>query len=187
MMLGRSLASKDVELLVLRQEVAVLRRTTPKPRMDWVDRAAFAALVRALPKMLRVHRLVTPDTILRWHRRLVAKKWTCPNRAGRPPIDDAVGVLIQRLARRIQLGIPENSGRTAQARPPGGGLDDPLRSAAAADIRRMLTHPCARVSTVEQDADLASIFHADRMVIFDPVGCRAAGGSPTLRLPHNRT
>jgi hypothetical protein len=58
LLLGRSSASKDVELLVLRHEVAVLRRATPKPRLDWADRAVFAALVRAMPKMLRVHRLV---------------------------------------------------------------------------------------------------------------------------------
>jgi hypothetical protein len=99
LLLGRSSASKDVELLVLRHEVAVLRRANPKPRMDWADRAVFAGLVRALPPMLRVHRLVTFGTILRWHRRLVAKKWTYPNRVGRPPDDDAVAVLIERLAR----------------------------------------------------------------------------------------
>jgi putative transposase len=74
LLLGRSSASKDVELLVLRHEVAVLRRANPKPRMDWADRAVFAGLVRALSTMLRVHRLVTPGTILRWHRHLVAKK-----------------------------------------------------------------------------------------------------------------
>jgi putative transposase len=74
LLLGRSSASKDVELLVLRHEVAVLRRANPKPRMDWADRAVFAALVRTLPKMLRMHRLVTPDTILGWHHRLVARK-----------------------------------------------------------------------------------------------------------------
>ena len=70
--------------------------------MDWADRAVFAALVRALPKILRMHRLVMPGTILRWHRRLVAKKWTYPNRVGRPPVDDAVAVLIERMARENQ-------------------------------------------------------------------------------------
>jgi hypothetical protein len=102
LLLGRSSASKDVELLVLRHEVAVLCRANPKPRMDWADRAVFAELVRALPTMLRVHRLVTPGTILRWHRRLVAKKWTYPNRVGPPPVEDAVAVLIERMARENQ-------------------------------------------------------------------------------------
>ena len=74
LLLGRSSASKDVELLVLRHEVAVLCRINPKPRLGWADRAVFAALVRRLPPMLRRYRLVTPGTILRWHRRLVTKK-----------------------------------------------------------------------------------------------------------------
>ena len=99
LLLGRSSASKDVELLVLRHEVAVLRRATPKPRLDWADRAIFAALVRALPTMLWGHRLVTPGTILRWHRRLVATQWTYPNRLGRPPVDDTMVVLVERMAR----------------------------------------------------------------------------------------
>jgi transposase InsO family protein len=99
MLLGRSSASKDIELLALRHEVAVLRRANPKPRLDWADRAVFAALVRRLPPILRAHRLVTPDTILRWHRRLVANKWTYPHRVGRPPVEDAVAVLIERMAR----------------------------------------------------------------------------------------
>jgi hypothetical protein len=99
LLLTRSSMSKDVELLVLRHEVAVLRRAHPKPRLDWADRAVFAALVRRLPLMLRGHRLITPGTILRWHRRLIAKKWTYPHRVGRPPVEDAVAVLIERMAR----------------------------------------------------------------------------------------
>jgi putative transposase len=102
LLLGRSSASKDVELLVLRHEVAVLCRVNPKPRLDWADRAVFAALVLRLPQMLRRHRLVTPGTILRWHRCLVAKKWTYPNRLGRPPVEDAVVSLIKRMARENQ-------------------------------------------------------------------------------------
>jgi hypothetical protein len=68
LMLGRSSFTKDVELLVLRHEVAVLRRTNPKPSMDWADRAIFAALIRRLSRPLRAGRLVTPKPILGWHR-----------------------------------------------------------------------------------------------------------------------
>jgi len=97
-LLSRSAASKDAELLVLRHEVAVLRRARPRPRLDWADRAVLAALIRVLPARLRMYRLVTPGTVLRWHRRLIARKWTYPHRTGRPPVGPEIAALIERLA-----------------------------------------------------------------------------------------
>jgi hypothetical protein len=91
--------AKDVEILVLRHENAVLRRQHPTPRPDWADRAVLAALIRLLPRALTAHRLVTPATVLRWHRRLIARHWTYPNLPGRPPIDPAIAALVEQMAR----------------------------------------------------------------------------------------
>jgi putative transposase len=99
-LLARSDTAKDVEILTLPHEVAVLRRTNPRPTLTWLDRAVLSAVSRLLPPPLRQLRLVSPRTLLRWHAQLVAHRWTYPHRRpGRPPTAAPIRALVLRMAR----------------------------------------------------------------------------------------
>src|SRR5262249_24691315 len=97
-LLSRSQASKNAEIMVLRHEVMVLYRQAARPWPDWADRAVLSALARLLPTALRGSRLVTPGTLLAWHRRLITRKWTYPGRRGRPAAGQEICDLVLRLA-----------------------------------------------------------------------------------------
>ena len=98
-LLTRSSAAKDAELLLLRHEVAVLRRRVTRPRLDWADRAVLAGLARLLPPSVWRGLFIQPATLLRWHRELVRRRWSYPHRRGRPSTSPEVRILVLRLTR----------------------------------------------------------------------------------------
>jgi hypothetical protein len=178
-LLARSPVSKDAELLVLRQEVAVLRRQNPKPRLDWAGRAVLAALARLLPGPLRLVRLVTPDTLLRWHRRPIRWRWTYPRRSGQPAVDAKLGAMIGQMARENPGWVTSASRANCSAWVSGRSLS----GAAGAEA------PANASSTPAQPHDLAAVpaypGHDGAGVTFSlwtaPSPCTACTCSSSLR------
>jgi hypothetical protein len=107
--LARSDADKDLEILVGRHQLAVLRRQT-RPKLEPADRALLAAVSRVLPRSHWPCCFVKPETLLRWHRRLVAGGWTDPGRGpGRPPPNEEAQQLIVRLALGTRAGVTQQA------------------------------------------------------------------------------
>jgi putative transposase len=151
-LLSRTSAAKNVEILILRHEVAVLRRQITTPRPGWSDRALLAALARLLPRGLRCHRIVSPRTLLAWHQRLVKRKWTQPPPPGRPPLTEELRELITRLGaenprwgfRRVhgelfRLGHRVSAATVRRALRSAGLGPPPQRHAARSEWRSFLT------------------------------------------------
>jgi hypothetical protein len=109
-LLARGDGAKDLEILVLRQQLTVLHRQVPRPRFEPADRALLAAVSRVLPRSGWSCLFVQPEALLRWHRRPVAGAWTDPHRrTGRPPLDQEVQQLIVRLANENPTGATSAS------------------------------------------------------------------------------
>jgi hypothetical protein len=122
-LLERGERSKELEILVLRHELSILRRQVRRPRFAPRDRLLLAALSRVLPRRSWTAFSVRPETLLRWHRRLVARHWTHPHRrCGRPPIDQEVRELVLRLAREnngcATCGSSESCASSGSTSPP---------------------------------------------------------------------
>ena len=130
----RSDTANEIEILVLSQQRAVLQRRTPQPRISWSDRAVIAAIGRLLPARRRHGFLITPATILRWHRQLVRRRWTTPHtRAGRPAIPAGLRGVIVRLASKnpswgIAASTASSPGSAIRSAPPPSGRSSMRRA-----------------------------------------------------------
>jgi putative transposase len=145
-LLARSEAAKDAEILVLRHGLVVLRRQLGAPKPTWSDRAVLAILARKLPRRLRAEWIVSPRTLLAWHQRLIARKWVQPAAPGRPPVDGELRDLIVRLGGENPLW---------GYRRVHGELRRLGRRISAATVRRVLRHaglgPAPRRARAERE------------------------------------
>jgi hypothetical protein len=118
---------KELEIVVLRHELAVLRRQTARPLLTTADRVFLAAAGRLLPGSIWTMFVVKPATLLEWHRRLI-RRWTSRRRAGRRPINLEVRKLILRIARESTMGLSAHRGRTERTGRHRVGHDSPEHS-----------------------------------------------------------
>jgi len=144
-LLSRSAAAKDAELLMLRHEVAVLRRQVARPRVDWADRAVLAGLARLPPRPAWHGLIVQPTTLLRWHRDLVRRRWTYPHRRGRPALAAELRALVLRLAGRIRPGGIAASTASCAASDTGTGSGR-VRCGPSCTVLASILHPSGRRS-----------------------------------------
>ena len=177
-LLAQSQQAKEIEILVLRHQLAILQRRIPRPRMNWADRALTAALARLLPTRRRLGLLVT---ILRWHRRLVARGWTTqPTPPGRPPLPSGLCALAVRLATENSTsGYRRSHGELARLGYQIGASTvwKILRSAGLDPSPRRTGPSWAEFLRADPHGILAcDLFHLDGAVVdLYLQGCRASG------------